>query len=104
MPSNFVPAGLLCLMIATEVVAQSRGTIVLDGAFIVSSESRDIELFDVVCNKSLGTHALRGKALKTIADVCVSDAGYIEVRYRNITNNSDWTNSSLMKPGDSIKP
>lgn len=82
----------------------STGTICIDGRYLVSGESRQIEIFDNNANSSAGTYTMRGGQVTSGPSVEINGAGYINVKYRNLTNGTDWTNDSLKKSGDCIKP
>ncbi|HMI41273.1 MAG TPA: hypothetical protein VK485_08620 [Sphingomicrobium sp.] len=84
--------------------ATSQGNICIDGNYLVSSESRQIEIFDVNGNSGAGTYTMQGGQVTGGPSVVVNDSGYINVKYRNLTNGTPWVNSSLMHSGDCIKP
>lgn len=93
----------LISLVSLPAVAQSTITIYLDGKYIVSTETRQIEVKDTVCNQHKGTFSLKGNGRIAIT-VCQNASGYGRVEYRNVTNNGPWTGSSFLKDGDSVSP
>jgi hypothetical protein len=84
--------------------AQSSGSICIDGRYLVSSESRQIEIFDVNANRQVGTFTMTGSQKTYGINVMINGSGYINIRYRNATNNGSWIGSSFMKDGDCVSP
>ena len=84
--------------------SDSPGSICIDGKYLVSGESRQIEVFDVNANASRGTYTMEGGQITGGIPVTINDSGYVNVRYRNLTNNGSWINDSLKHSGDCIKP
>lgn len=81
------------------------GSICIDGRYLVSGESRQIEIFDNNANSGLGTYTMQGGQVTSgPSSVLINGAGYINVKYRNVTNGTGWINDSLKKSGDCIKP
>ena len=76
--------------------------IVLDGQFILTGDTFQFEIFDKVCNRSAGFHNLSGNQLINIS-VCDND-GVAAIRYRNVTTNNDWTDSSWLREGEHVSP
>ena len=96
---------LSCVIgLSASAAAASPGSICIDGTYLVSGESRQIEIYDNNANSSVGTYTMIGGQLTNGISADVNDSGYINVKYRNVTNGTSWTNSSLMHSGDCIKP
>jgi hypothetical protein len=77
-------------------------TIFLNGKFIVTGEVQQIEVFDVVCNRSAGVFALEGNA-RIPVQICDKD-GFGEVRWRNVTNNGPFIGSPWLHDQDDVSP
>lgn len=92
------------LAFVSPVLAQSEGSICIDGAYLVSTEQRVIEVFDVNANTHRGSYTMRGGERTYGIPAQVNGSGYVNVRYRNVTNNGSWIGASLLKSGDCIKP
>lgn len=84
--------------------AQSQGNICIDGRYLVSSESRQIEIYDNNGNSNVGTYTMQGGQVTSGPNVVVNDSGFINVKYRNVTNNGPWVNDSMKHSGDCIQP
>ena len=95
--------GLCVLALAFPATAHA-GSICIDGSFLVSGESRQIEVYDNNANSSAGTYTMVGGQKTSVSGLQESGAGYLDVKYRNVTNGTSWTNSSLMHDGDCIRP
>lgn len=89
---------------AQAALAQSTGSICISGDFLSSGETRTIEIFDVNAGKSLGEFTMTGGQKTWGISPEVNSSGYINIRYRNVSNNGSWISSSQMKDGDCIKP
>ncbi|MDD0841498.1 hypothetical protein [Pseudomonas sp. Gutcm_11s] len=78
-------------------------TIKLNGKYILSSDTRVIAVKDLNCNQDLGQFSLSGNQVIPIT-ICKNESGYGNIQYRNITNNGQWVNSSLLSEGDEVSP
>lgn len=97
-------AAVLASFLSGPVHAQTYGSICIDGKYLVSGEQRTIEIFDVNANHSLGTFVMTGGEQTWGIAALINDSGYINVRYRNVTNNGSWIGSSMMHDGDCVSP
>ena len=96
--------GMAAAALAGPANADSAGTICIDGRYLVSGESRQIEVYDNNANSGVGTYTMHGGQITGGIPVRINDSDYINVKYRNVTNGTSWINSSFMKSGDCIKP
>ncbi len=94
---------IVVALCALSAYAQGTMTVTLSGKFIVSTDTRVIEIFDRNCNRSLGQFSLRGNANIQL-NICKNGAGYGNVQYRNVTNNGSWIGASQLKAGEEISP
>lgn len=92
-----IPIGLLITSAASAM------TVNLSGRHIVSTDFADVEIFDRVCNRSLGVFRVKGNATVPI-DVCVNSAGYGDVAIRSMANKNTWYGTSFVRAGDNIYP
>lgn len=92
------------LIASHTALSSSNITIYLDGKYLLSTDTRQIEVRDDVCKQNKGIFSLKGNA-KIPITICTSDADYGSVSYRNLTNNSSsWTSVNFLKNGDSVSP
>ena len=84
--------------------AANAASICIDGSFIPTGDTRIISIYDEVCREDKGNFNVVGGGNKPSVDVCLSDAGYASVVYRNVTNNSPAVRAGWLKDGDCIKP
>ena len=97
----------LCLLatgsIIVELRAQAMLTIYLNPKYIGSGDTRVIEVFDVHCNVNRGQHSLTGGGARVPVRICKKPE-YWSIKYRNVTNNGDWVEVSLLSDGDEVSP
>lgn len=91
-------------LVAATAHAQSTMTIKLSPKYLMTGSTRVIEVVDVNCDVNKGQISITGGGPSVPISVCKSDAGYGNIRYRNVTNNGPWTNSSLLHDGDEVSP
>lgn len=83
--------------------AESTITINLSGKYLMTGDTRVIEIFDLNCNRNLGQFSLSANQIIPIA-ICQSSAGYGKIKRRNVTNNDHWIESALLSNGDEVTP
>ena len=94
---------LLASLAFVPASAQSTMTVYLSGKYILSTDTRVIEVIDRNCNRNLGQFSLGGNQ-KIALTVCRNDSGYGNIQYRNVTNNGSWVGSSLLSEGEEVSP
>lgn len=99
-PTTVTPAGQTT---PQAITTSNSMSIYLDGRYILSDQTRLIEVKDTVCNLDKGTHSLRGNRRIRI-EICQDDSGYGRIEYRNVTNNGPWIGSSFLRHGESVSP
>ncbi len=92
------------ISLALPTLPALAGSICIDGEFLVSGETRQISIFDRNSNRNVGTFPMMGGQQTWVSDLTVNDSGYINVTYRNVTNNGPPVNSSFLHDGECIKP
>ncbi|MFC6448118.1 hypothetical protein [Shinella zoogloeoides] len=78
-------------------------SICIDGSYIFTGDVRSIEIYDNVCNKTVGTFDVIGGSKRTGIPVCLNGDN-ASVNYRNVTTNSPVTRKDWLKNGDCITP
>jgi hypothetical protein len=86
------------------VTPSMAGSICIDGKFLVSGDTRQISIFDKNANRSLGSFQMIGGQQTTVDGLTVNDSGYMNITYRNITNNGPPINNSFLHEGERISP
>lgn len=94
---------IIAAFAAQPSVAQQSATVYMSGKYLNNGQVRVIEVVDQNCNRALGRISLSPGARLPLA-ICLSSAGYGNIAYRNITNNSGWTGVGFLKNGEEFAP
>ena len=91
------------LMLAAQAPAFGMN-IYLSGKHILSNDYADIEVFDRVCNRSVGVYRVHGNALVPVS-VCANSSGHGDIARRNLTNNQTrWDGAAFLRENEHVYP
>ena len=87
--------------LAQPAMAQQRGTVYLTSDHVL--HGRVIELLDANCGHSFGTVSFSWPARYAVS-ICLSSAGFGNIVYRNVKDNSGMIFKGGLRSGDSFSP
>ena len=79
-------------------------TIFLSPQYIVRDDRVYIDIFDINANANIGQFEMIGQGDNVLVSIKEDEAGYGNIRYRNVTINGVWINSNLLSDGNLVSP